>query len=169
MGHTAGRHGRRKERGWYRAQCDNARPGTAPMPQKHRGTHAHTCTPTHPHQHQHPHPNTHPYPRTHTHTHMHPHPHNIYAHMHTYMHTHLYNTIHIMAVWKLIQRLHFSLDHFLYSEKLHMDKGVAFVLSDQMPSQPPTHESDQGSSTSRRLSVGSLISLWVPPNGSARR
>ena len=109
----------------------------------HMHTHAHPPTHTNTHTH------THPYPHTHTHTHAPTPTQHICTHAHIHAHTNLYNTIHIIAVWKMIQRLHFSIDHFLYSEKLQMDKGVAFVLSEQMPSQPPTHESDQGSSTSR--------------------
>jgi len=42
--------------------------------------------------------------------------------MHT--HTHLYNSIHIVAVRKLIQWLHFFLDHFFYSDELNRAKKV---------------------------------------------
>ena len=50
---------------------------------------------------------------------------------HAYAYTHLYNSIHIMAVRKLIQWLYFSLDHFFYSEKLYLGKECTIVLSDQ--------------------------------------
>ena len=84
MGRTAGRHGRRKDRGWYRALCDKARPRTVPMPQN---TQRDTCTHMHAHPHiTHPPIHTRALTPTCTHTHTH-------AHTHTY----LYNTIHTVA------------------------------------------------------------------------
>ena len=127
--------GEKRENGTKLNAIRQAR-GAVAMPQniqRDTSTHMHTHTHTSLTPHPHPHPHTHTHPNTPTPT-------------QTHMYTHLYNTIHM---WKLIQRLHFSIDHFFYSEKLQMDKSVAFELSDQMPSLPPTHESDQGSSTSR--------------------
>ena len=68
----------------------------------------------------------------------------------------------IMAVRKLIQMLHVSLDHFLHREKLQTDKGGALVLNDQTPSLPPTGESDQGRGTSRSRG---LCGLTDQPRG----
>ena len=84
MGQTAGTHGRRKEREWYKAQCDKAGPRGCSNATKHTEGHKHTHAHTYTHI-------THPTPiQTHTHTHTHtPTP------TQTHLYTHLYNTIHM--------------------------------------------------------------------------
>ena len=67
-------------------------------------------------------------------------PHLPYTHtMCACIYTHLYSAIHIVAVRKLIQWLHFSLEHFFYSEKLYSGKEGTKVLSDQPNSFTASH------------------------------